>query len=86
MFQRIGRPLGSGSRKQRSREIQYAQYFVERMDHRDLFPVAQSVAQLLHHLAGIFRERASSPPQRFEADRGQKTLAEDPGKEDRYGA
>lgn len=40
---------------------QYAQYFVERMDHRDLFPVAQSVAQLLHHLAGIFREQSQPP-------------------------
>ena len=40
---------------------QYAQYFVEHMGRRDLFPVAQSVAQLLHHLAGIFRE-PSQPP------------------------
>lgn len=40
---------------------QYAQYFVEHMDHRDLFPVAQSVAQLLHHLAGIFREQSQPP-------------------------
>ena len=37
---------------------QYAQYFVERMDHRDLFPVVQSAARLLHHLAGIFREQS----------------------------
>lgn len=40
---------------------QYAQYFVEHMDHRDLFPVAQSVAQLIHHLAGIFREQSQPP-------------------------
>ena len=40
---------------------QYAQYFVEHMDRRDLFPVAQSVAQLLHHLAGIFREQSQPP-------------------------
>ena len=40
---------------------QYAQYFVERMDHRDLFPVVQSAARLLHHLAGIFREQSQPP-------------------------
>ena len=40
---------------------QYAQYFVEHMDRRDLFPVAQSVAQLIHHLAGIFREQSQPP-------------------------
>ena len=40
---------------------QYAQYFVEHMGRRDLFPVAQSVAQLLHHLAGIFREQSQPP-------------------------
>lgn len=40
---------------------QYAQYFVEHMGRRDLFPVAQSVAQLLHHLAGIFREQNQPP-------------------------
>ena len=40
---------------------QYAQYFAEHMDHRDFFPVAQSVAQLLHHLAGIFREQSQPP-------------------------
>ena len=40
---------------------QYAQYFVEHMDRRDLFSVAQSVAQLLHHLAGIFREQSQPP-------------------------
>lgn len=40
---------------------QYAQYFVEHMDHRDYFPIAQSVAQLLHHLAGIFREQSQPP-------------------------
>lgn len=39
----------------------YAQYFVERMDHRDLFPVVQSAARLLHHLAGIFREQSQPP-------------------------
>ena len=40
---------------------QYTQYFVEHMDHRDYFPIAQSVAQLLHHLAGIFREQSQPP-------------------------
>ena len=40
---------------------QYAQYFVEHMGRRDLFPVTQSVAQLLHHLAGIFREQSQPP-------------------------
>ena len=40
---------------------QYAQYFVEHMGRRDLFPVAQSAAQLLHHLAGIFREQSQPP-------------------------
>lgn len=35
------------------------------------------------HLPGA---EPAFPPQRFEADRGQKALAEDPGKEDRYGA
>ena len=40
---------------------QYAQYFVEHMDRRDFFPIAQSVAQLLHHLAGIFREQSQPP-------------------------
>ena len=40
---------------------QYAQHFVEHMDRRVLFPVAQSVAQLLHHLAGIFREQSQPP-------------------------
>lgn len=40
---------------------QYAQYFVEHMDRRDLFPVAQSVARLIHHLAGIFREQSQPP-------------------------
>ncbi len=40
---------------------QYAQYFVEHMGRRDLFPVAQSVAQLLRHLAGIFREQSQPP-------------------------
>ena len=40
---------------------QYAQYFVEHMGRRDFFPVAQSVAQLLHHLAGIFREQSQPP-------------------------
>ena len=40
---------------------QSAQYFVEHMDHRNLFPVAQSVAQLLHHLADIFREQNQPP-------------------------
>lgn len=40
---------------------QYAQYFAEHMDHRDFFPIAQSVAQLLHHLAGIFQEQSQPP-------------------------
>ena len=31
------------------------------MDHRDLFPVVQSAARLLHHLAGIFREQSQPP-------------------------
>lgn len=35
------------------------------------------------HLPGA---EPASPPQRVEADCGQKALAEDPGKEDRYGA
>ena len=30
-------------------------------DHRDLFPVVQSAARLLHHLAGIFREQSQPP-------------------------
>lgn len=39
----------------------YAQYFVERMDHRDLFPVVQSAARLLHHL-GRHLPGAEQPP------------------------
>ena len=66
---------------------QYAQYFVEHMGRRDLFPVTQSVAQLLHHLGWhLPGAEPAAPPQRSKADRGQKALAEDPGKEDRHGA
>ena len=40
---------------------QDARYFVEHMDHRDLLPVVQAAARLLHHLAGIFREQSQPP-------------------------
>ena len=39
----------------------FSREIVERMDHRDLFPVVQSAARLLHHLAGIFREQSQPP-------------------------
>ena len=65
---------------------QYAQYFVEHMGRRDLFP-RRAVGRPAAPPPGrdLPGAEPAAPPRRAAANRGQKTPAEDPGKEDRHG-